>query len=166
MRNVCLISFIHSGYIWMGFPLSLFDRKWVEPQSVPSRCQPSRQGYCGYCRVFYSNLNQVDIPHRVRLKCIIWKQPDFFLDHEDSSKASSVLKKPFGWEDNRWSCFKILREVQMLPAHALKTNMIWMSENLHINSSPEAELCYCESSCPVKMGGFLLHHISVLSASV
>uniref|UniRef100_UPI0037E7315F DBF4-type zinc finger-containing protein 2 isoform X2 n=1 Tax=Semicossyphus pulcher TaxID=241346 RepID=UPI0037E7315F len=34
------------------------SRMWVEPQPGPSRCQPSRQGYCGYCRVLYSNLDQ------------------------------------------------------------------------------------------------------------
>ncbi|XP_020513770.1 DBF4-type zinc finger-containing protein 2 isoform X1 [Labrus bergylta] len=33
-------------------------RTWEEPQPGPSRCQPSRQGYCGYCRVLYSNLDQ------------------------------------------------------------------------------------------------------------
>lgn len=31
---------------------------WAESQPGPSRCQPSRQGYCGYCRVLYSNLEQ------------------------------------------------------------------------------------------------------------
>ncbi|KAG7232487.1 hypothetical protein INR49_008781 [Caranx melampygus] len=31
---------------------------WVESRPGPSRCQPSRQGYCGYCRVLYSNLDQ------------------------------------------------------------------------------------------------------------
>lgn len=31
---------------------------WAESQPGPSRCQPSRQGYCGYCRVLYSNLDQ------------------------------------------------------------------------------------------------------------
>ncbi|XP_076579346.1 DBF4-type zinc finger-containing protein 2 isoform X1 [Chaetodon auriga] len=34
------------------------SRMWVESQPGPSRCQPSRQGYCGYCRVLYSNLDQ------------------------------------------------------------------------------------------------------------
>ncbi|XP_037321922.2 DBF4-type zinc finger-containing protein 2 isoform X2 [Pungitius pungitius] len=29
-----------------------------ECQPGPSRCEPSRQGYCGYCRVLYNNLNQ------------------------------------------------------------------------------------------------------------
>ncbi|XP_018528442.1 DBF4-type zinc finger-containing protein 2 isoform X2 [Lates calcarifer] len=33
-------------------------RMWAESQPGPSRCQPSRQGYCGYCRVLYSNLDQ------------------------------------------------------------------------------------------------------------
>nr|XP_020474788.1 DBF4-type zinc finger-containing protein 2 [Monopterus albus]XP_020474789.1 DBF4-type zinc finger-containing protein 2 [Monopterus albus] len=33
-------------------------RMWVESQPGPSRCQPSRQGYCGYCRVLYNNLDQ------------------------------------------------------------------------------------------------------------
>ncbi|XP_038595525.1 DBF4-type zinc finger-containing protein 2-like [Micropterus salmoides] len=33
-------------------------RMWAESQPGPSRCQPSRQGYCGYCRVLYSNLEQ------------------------------------------------------------------------------------------------------------
>ncbi|XP_074520512.1 DBF4-type zinc finger-containing protein 2 [Halichoeres trimaculatus] len=34
------------------------NRMCAEPQPGPSRCQPSRQGYCGYCRVLYSNLDQ------------------------------------------------------------------------------------------------------------
>ncbi|XP_056226352.1 DBF4-type zinc finger-containing protein 2 isoform X2 [Seriola aureovittata] len=34
------------------------SRMWTESQAGPSRCQPSRQGYCGYCRVLYSNLDQ------------------------------------------------------------------------------------------------------------
>ncbi|XP_029986448.1 DBF4-type zinc finger-containing protein 2 [Sphaeramia orbicularis] len=34
------------------------DQRGVEPQPGPSRCAPSRQGYCGYCRVLYSNLDQ------------------------------------------------------------------------------------------------------------
>ncbi|KAM7375623.1 hypothetical protein PAMA_014637 [Pampus argenteus] len=34
------------------------SRMWSESQPGPSRCQPSRQGYCGYCRVLYSNLDQ------------------------------------------------------------------------------------------------------------
>lgn len=34
------------------------SRMWAEPQPGPSRCQPSRQGYCGYCRVLYRNLDQ------------------------------------------------------------------------------------------------------------
>ncbi|XP_041834694.1 DBF4-type zinc finger-containing protein 2 [Melanotaenia boesemani] len=31
---------------------------WEESQPGPSRCEPGRQGYCGYCRVLYSNLDQ------------------------------------------------------------------------------------------------------------
>ncbi|XP_041821823.1 DBF4-type zinc finger-containing protein 2 isoform X2 [Chelmon rostratus] len=34
------------------------SRMWAESQPGPSRCQPTRQGYCGYCRVLYSNLDQ------------------------------------------------------------------------------------------------------------
>lgn len=34
------------------------SRKWAEPQPGPSRVEPSRQGYCGYCRVLYRNLDQ------------------------------------------------------------------------------------------------------------
>ncbi|XP_042369072.1 DBF4-type zinc finger-containing protein 2 [Plectropomus leopardus] len=34
------------------------SRMWEESQPGPSRCQSSRQGYCGYCRVLYSNLEQ------------------------------------------------------------------------------------------------------------
>ncbi|XP_034460218.1 DBF4-type zinc finger-containing protein 2 isoform X2 [Hippoglossus hippoglossus] len=34
------------------------SRMWAESEPGPSRCQPSRQGYCGYCRVLYSNLEQ------------------------------------------------------------------------------------------------------------
>ncbi|XP_039885686.1 LOW QUALITY PROTEIN: DBF4-type zinc finger-containing protein 2 [Simochromis diagramma] len=34
------------------------SRMWAESQPGPSRCQPSRQGYCGYCRVLYRNLDQ------------------------------------------------------------------------------------------------------------
>ncbi|KAM4559567.1 DBF4-type zinc finger-containing protein 2 [Odontesthes bonariensis] len=34
------------------------SRIWAEPQPGPSRCEPSRRGYCGYCRVLYSNLDQ------------------------------------------------------------------------------------------------------------
>ncbi|XP_039979027.1 DBF4-type zinc finger-containing protein 2 isoform X2 [Xiphias gladius] len=34
------------------------SRMWAESQPGPSRCQPSRQGYCGYCRVLYNNLDQ------------------------------------------------------------------------------------------------------------
>ncbi|KAM9835837.1 DBF4-type zinc finger-containing protein 2 [Aulostomus maculatus] len=33
-------------------------RMWAESEPGPSRCQPSRQGYCGYCRVLYHNLDQ------------------------------------------------------------------------------------------------------------
>ncbi|XP_073318864.1 DBF4-type zinc finger-containing protein 2 [Pagrus major] len=49
------------------------SRMWAESQPGPSRCQPSRQGYCGYCRVLYSNLDQ----HLSSLK------------HLDSVRASS-----------------------------------------------------------------------------
>ncbi|XP_076006211.1 DBF4-type zinc finger-containing protein 2 isoform X2 [Genypterus blacodes] len=31
---------------------------WPESQPGPSSCQPSRRGYCGYCRVLYGNLEQ------------------------------------------------------------------------------------------------------------
>nr|XP_019963289.1 PREDICTED: DBF4-type zinc finger-containing protein 2 isoform X2 [Paralichthys olivaceus]XP_019963290.1 PREDICTED: DBF4-type zinc finger-containing protein 2 isoform X2 [Paralichthys olivaceus]XP_019963291.1 PREDICTED: DBF4-type zinc finger-containing protein 2 isoform X2 [Paralichthys olivaceus] len=31
---------------------------WAESEPGPSRCQPCRQGYCGYCRVLYNNLEQ------------------------------------------------------------------------------------------------------------
>lgn len=31
---------------------------WAEPEPGPSRSQTSGQGYCGYCRVLYSNLDQ------------------------------------------------------------------------------------------------------------
>ncbi|XP_028255037.1 DBF4-type zinc finger-containing protein 2 [Parambassis ranga] len=34
------------------------SRMWLESQPGPSRGVPSRQGYCGYCRVLYSNLDQ------------------------------------------------------------------------------------------------------------
>ncbi|KAM4711274.1 DBF4-type zinc finger-containing protein 2 [Anableps anableps] len=34
------------------------SRMWMEPEPGPSRCEPSRQGYCGYCRVLYTNLDQ------------------------------------------------------------------------------------------------------------
>ncbi|XP_032412122.1 DBF4-type zinc finger-containing protein 2 isoform X3 [Xiphophorus hellerii] len=34
------------------------SRMWVEPEPGPSRCEPSRQGYCGYCRVLYTSLDQ------------------------------------------------------------------------------------------------------------
>ncbi|XP_012713744.2 DBF4-type zinc finger-containing protein 2 isoform X2 [Fundulus heteroclitus] len=34
------------------------SRTWAEPEPGPSRCEPSRQGYCGYCRVLYTNLDQ------------------------------------------------------------------------------------------------------------
>ncbi|XP_044043442.1 DBF4-type zinc finger-containing protein 2 isoform X2 [Siniperca chuatsi] len=34
------------------------SRMWAESQPGPSRSQPSGQGYCGYCRVLYSNLDQ------------------------------------------------------------------------------------------------------------
>ncbi|XP_072235378.1 DBF4-type zinc finger-containing protein 2 isoform X3 [Leuresthes tenuis] len=34
------------------------SRMWAEPQPGPSRGEPSRHGYCGYCRVLYSNLDQ------------------------------------------------------------------------------------------------------------
>ncbi|XP_053273252.1 DBF4-type zinc finger-containing protein 2 isoform X1 [Pleuronectes platessa] len=34
------------------------SRMWAESEPGPSRCQPSRQGYCGYCRVLYSSLEQ------------------------------------------------------------------------------------------------------------
>lgn len=34
------------------------SRTWAESQPGPSRCPPSRQGYCGYCRILYSNLDQ------------------------------------------------------------------------------------------------------------
>ncbi|KAK2857265.1 hypothetical protein Q5P01_006000 [Channa striata] len=36
---------------------SLSDKMCVD-QPGPSRCQTSRQGYCGYCRVLYGNLDQ------------------------------------------------------------------------------------------------------------
>nr|XP_046238790.1 DBF4-type zinc finger-containing protein 2 isoform X2 [Scatophagus argus] len=49
------------------------SRMWAESQPGPSRCPPSRQGYCGYCRVLYSNLDQ----HLSSLK------------HLDSVRASS-----------------------------------------------------------------------------
>ncbi|CAN9498279.1 unnamed protein product [Ophioblennius macclurei] len=31
---------------------------WAESEPGPSRCESHRQGYCGYCRVLYSNLDQ------------------------------------------------------------------------------------------------------------
>ncbi|XP_054880343.1 LOW QUALITY PROTEIN: DBF4-type zinc finger-containing protein 2-like [Poeciliopsis prolifica] len=34
------------------------SRMWAEPEPGPSRCEPSRQGYCGYCRVLYTSLDQ------------------------------------------------------------------------------------------------------------
>lgn len=37
-------------------------RMRAELQLEPSRTQPSRQGYCGYCRVLYRNLDQVRRP--------------------------------------------------------------------------------------------------------
>ncbi|KAM8722305.1 DBF4-type zinc finger-containing protein 2 isoform 2-T2 [Acanthopagrus schlegelii] len=49
------------------------SRMWAESQPGPSKCQPSRQGYCGYCRILYSNLDQ----HLSSLK------------HLDSVRASS-----------------------------------------------------------------------------
>ncbi|XP_017165306.1 DBF4-type zinc finger-containing protein 2 isoform X1 [Poecilia reticulata] len=36
----------------------LSGRMWAEPEPGPSRCEPSRQGYCGYCRVLYTSLDQ------------------------------------------------------------------------------------------------------------
>lgn len=38
------------------------DRMQAELQGGASRSQPSRQGYCGYCRVLYRNLDQVRRP--------------------------------------------------------------------------------------------------------
>uniref|UniRef100_A0A1A8FX17 DBF4-type domain-containing protein n=1 Tax=Nothobranchius korthausae TaxID=1143690 RepID=A0A1A8FX17_9TELE len=38
--------------------VELTSRMWAESEPGPSRCQPSRQGYCGYCRVLYTNLEQ------------------------------------------------------------------------------------------------------------
>uniref|UniRef100_A0A1A7Y239 DBF4-type domain-containing protein n=1 Tax=Iconisemion striatum TaxID=60296 RepID=A0A1A7Y239_9TELE len=38
--------------------VELTSKMWAEPEPGPSRCQPSRQGYCGYCRVLYTNLEQ------------------------------------------------------------------------------------------------------------
>ncbi|TDG96010.1 hypothetical protein EPR50_G00235190 [Perca flavescens] len=34
------------------------SRMWAESEPGPSRARPSRQGYCGYCRVLYNNLDQ------------------------------------------------------------------------------------------------------------
>ncbi|XP_038126860.1 DBF4-type zinc finger-containing protein 2 isoform X1 [Cyprinodon tularosa] len=34
------------------------NRRWAEPEAGPSRCEPGRQGYCGYCRVLYTHLEQ------------------------------------------------------------------------------------------------------------
>lgn len=35
---------------------------WEEVGAEPKDCLPSRQGYCGYCRLLYSNLDQVIAP--------------------------------------------------------------------------------------------------------
>lgn len=50
MTDVCLLSSL------------MTDRMRAEPQGDPSRSQSSRQGYCGYCRVLYRNLEQVQRP--------------------------------------------------------------------------------------------------------
>lgn len=52
------------------FNMMLSDRtceepeRGAEPEAGPSGHQPSRQGYCGYCRLLYSNLDQVAAPFR------------------------------------------------------------------------------------------------------
>lgn len=48
--------------VWL-FPSLLSCRRGAEPQPGPSGRQCSRQGYCGYCRVLYSNLDQVRTLH-------------------------------------------------------------------------------------------------------
>ena len=53
------------------FTPSLSDRMWAESQPGPSKCQPSRQGYCGYCRILYSNLDQVQTPHTELRSCVV-----------------------------------------------------------------------------------------------
>lgn len=49
----------------------------VEPQVGPSGSQPSRQGYCGYCRVLYTNLDQVQRPQLNLSSPIIMTSHDF-----------------------------------------------------------------------------------------
>lgn len=49
----------------------------VEPQVGPSGSQPSRQGYCGYCRVLYTNLDQVQRPERNLSSPVIMTSHDF-----------------------------------------------------------------------------------------
>lgn len=49
----------------------------VEPQVGPSGSQPSRQGYCGYCRVLYTNLDQVQRPQLNLSSPIITTSHDF-----------------------------------------------------------------------------------------
>ncbi|GLD68002.1 DBF4-type zinc finger-containing protein 2 isoform X1 [Lates japonicus] len=67
-------------------------RMWAEPQPGPSRCQPSRQGYCGYCRVLYSNLDQ----HLSSLR------------HLDSVRASSRGSSTVSSASSSWTKLTLL----------------------------------------------------------
>ncbi|XP_071335598.1 DBF4-type zinc finger-containing protein 2 isoform X2 [Trachinotus anak] len=68
------------------------SRVWVESQPGPSRCQPSRQGYCGYCRVLYSNLDQ----HLSSLR------------HLDSVRASSRGSSTVSSASSSWTKLTLL----------------------------------------------------------
>ncbi|XP_068165064.1 DBF4-type zinc finger-containing protein 2 isoform X2 [Antennarius striatus] len=66
------------------------NRMWAEPQPGPSRVKPSRQGYCGYCRVLYSNLDQ----HLSSLRHLDCVQTSSRGSGSTSSAGSSRTQRP------------------------------------------------------------------------
>ncbi|KAM4602207.1 DBF4-type zinc finger-containing protein 2 isoform 2-T2 [Polymixia lowei] len=68
-------------------------RMWVDEQAGPSRPQSSRQGYCGYCRVIYSNLDQhlSSSAHRESVRAS--SRGSSTVSSVSSSRTSSLLER-------------------------------------------------------------------------
>ncbi|XP_071384189.1 DBF4-type zinc finger-containing protein 2 [Centroberyx affinis] len=66
---------------------------WVESQPGPSRSQPCRQGYCGYCRVIYSSLEQHLSSSRHRECVRASSRGSSTVSSVSSSRTSSLMER-------------------------------------------------------------------------
>uniref|UniRef100_UPI003AACAEF3 uncharacterized protein n=1 Tax=Centroberyx gerrardi TaxID=166262 RepID=UPI003AACAEF3 len=69
------------------------SRMWVESQPGPSRSQPCRQGYCGYCRVIYSSLEQHLSSSRHRECVRASSRGSSTVSSVSSSRTSSLMER-------------------------------------------------------------------------